>query len=310
MRRSLTGAGGDVSAALLAHLNAERAYWMVELVSFQFVTIGTGNPPTLTLRWASSWVDVPYGADVYSARGPLVNREQIRTVRGTEADTLDLELVCGDVTLPAPHQALTLSAALAAGLGDGAVVTVRRAFLPGPWVPNVPPNTNTLGAVTLFLGRVSEKEVTRSVAKLRVTSFLEQLNVAIPRGIFQPGCQNTLGDAVCGVDLTPMVHTTTLNKIGVGGAFGLTSPAPLGFPLGVCEFTTGTLRGLRTSIKRTSGNGTLIYLLYGLKILPAPGDGVVLYPGCDKTVSTCGAKFNNVERYRGFPHIPPPENAL
>lgn len=310
MKRSLTGAGVDVTAALLAHLNAERAYWMVELISFQFVTIGTGNPPTLTLYWTTSAVDIPYGPVTYDAHGPLVEREQIRTVRGTEADTMDLEIQCGDVMLPAPHNSISLRAALAAGLGDGAVVTVRRAFLP-PYVPNVRPNTDTLGAVLLFLGRVSEKDVTRSRAKLRVTSFLEQLNAPIPRGIFQPGCQNTLADPVCGVDLAPLVHTTTLSKVSAGGAFGLTTPAPTDryWPLGVLELTSGKLRGLRISIKRMNGTA-IVETLYGLKILPTAGDGVKLYPGCDKTLQMCGFRYNNVQRFRGFPYIPTPENAL
>jgi uncharacterized phage protein (TIGR02218 family) len=34
------------------------------------------------------------------------------------------------------------------------------------------------------------------------------------------------------------------------------------------------------------------------------GDGLVLTAGCDRRFATCRAKFENAERFRGFPHIP------
>jgi uncharacterized phage protein (TIGR02218 family) len=36
----------------------------------------------------------------------------------------------------------------------------------------------------------------------------------------------------------------------------------------------------------------------------APGDGFTVTAGCDKTLTTCRYKFNNVANHRGFPHMP------
>jgi uncharacterized phage protein (TIGR02218 family) len=33
------------------------------------------------------------------------------------------------------------------------------------------------------------------------------------------------------------------------------------------------------------------------------GDGVTLYPGCDKTIDTCKNKFNNNLNFQGEPHF-------
>ncbi len=39
---------------------------------------------------------------------------------------------------------------------------------------------------------------------------------------------------------------------------------------------------------------------------PATGDAFTVYQGCDHTMATCKAKFNNLANFRGFPFVPPP----
>jgi uncharacterized phage protein (TIGR02218 family) len=34
------------------------------------------------------------------------------------------------------------------------------------------------------------------------------------------------------------------------------------------------------------------------------GDGFTVTAGCDKSVKTCKAKFDNEVNFRGFPHVP------
>ena len=36
----------------------------------------------------------------------------------------------------------------------------------------------------------------------------------------------------------------------------------------------------------------------------AIGDAIYLYPGCDRTLNTCHAKFGNSANFGGFPFIP------
>jgi uncharacterized phage protein (TIGR02218 family) len=48
---------------------------------------------------------------------------------------------------------------------------------------------------------------------------------------------------------------------------------------------------------------TLSFIL-GSSGLPEAGDAVVVTAGCDKSFSTCKAKFGNGLNFRGFPHLP------
>jgi hypothetical protein len=99
-----------------------------------------------------------------------------------------------------------------AGLFDGAVVTVRRLFMPAPPVWPIESTSianrgdllagdTSLGAVTLFGGLITEATVSRSKATFTVKSALEKLNIGMPRNIYQAGCLNDLGDRMCKVDV-------------------------------------------------------------------------------------------------------------
>lgn len=56
-------------------------------------------------------------------------------------------------------------------------------------------------------------------------------------------------------------------------------------------------RGLRAQNGSTLG-------LFGGSVGLETGQTVTLYPGCDRTISTCNTKFNNVLNYGGQPHMP------
>lgn len=90
------------------------------------------------------------------------------------------------------------------------------------------------------------------------------------------------------------------------------------FTGGVLTFVTGANAGKSIEIKNWEGTGLFRVTLYIPTLYDiAPGDIVTLYPGCDKKVSTCSAKFailnsinfpigqGNVNNFRGEPHIPP-----
>lgn len=46
-----------------------------------------------------------------------------------------------------------------------------------------------------------------------------------------------------------------------------------------------------------------------LPVAPSAGDTISMFAGCDKTLATCRAKFNNAGRFRGYPWVPNPETA-
>ena len=54
-----------------------------------------------------------------------------------------------------------------------------------------------------------------------------------------------------------------------------------------------------TTIGRRTGKAHTIEIWFA-----AVGDTIYLYPGCDRTLATCTAKFGNSANFGGFPFIP------
>lgn len=83
------------------------------------------------------------------------------------------------------------------------------------------------------------------------------------------------------------------------------SAATTDYQQGTIAFTSGANTGVDATIKTVS-NGALI-LAYPLPNAPATGDTFVAAYGCDRTMSTCQSRFNNLSQFRGFPFVPPPQ---
>jgi uncharacterized phage protein (TIGR02218 family) len=78
------------------------------------------------------------------------------------------------------------------------------------------------------------------------------------------------------------------------------------FRYGILTFTGGVNDGVSADIEshqRADGAVTLIFWL-PLPARPSVGDTFTIIAGCDKSFDTCKAKFDNVENFRGFPHMP------
>lgn len=100
-------------------------------------------------------------------------------------------------------------------------------------------------------------------------------------------------------DTTPTVSNPLLNQVDAGlrAADGY-------YDYGYLEWTSGLNVGLISEIKSyTFLSNTLEFQLFsGLDI--AVGDEFDLYPGCDKLVETCHAKYSNLVNFGGFPTVP------
>jgi len=73
---------------------------------------------------------------------------------------------------------------------------------------------------------------------------------------------------------------------------------------GTLTWSTGLNAGVTSPVKKHVAGGTVSIEL----LLPTPhdiiaGDNFDITAGCDKTLATCKAKFNNVINFGGFPHI-------
>lgn len=73
---------------------------------------------------------------------------------------------------------------------------------------------------------------------------------------------------------------------------------------GGLQFESGENEGRTIEIRDWIQSSRTIELFLPASFTIQPGDKVRLYPGCDKLLSTCRDRFDNVINFRGFPHVP------
>lgn len=151
-------------------------------------------------------------------------------------------------------------------------------------------------------------EVTRGAtgfsAELR--GLAHRLNQPTGR-LLQYGCDADLGDARCGVALTPATGTVTFSEEDrVIVADGLGAFAEDHFTRGRLTFTGGANDGAAMEVKlhAMTAEGAVIELWQAMPRGIAVGDTFEVTAGCDKQFTTCRAKFGNGANFRGFPHMP------
>lgn len=126
--------------------------------------------------------------------------------------------------------------------------------------------------------------------------------------VFQYGCDATLGDARCTVNLETAAYRGTGNVMTSEDnrrftTAGLGSFAAGWFSLGTLTWDTGANAGRLEEVK-LHGAGGIVELWQAASFGVEPGDDFTIRAGCDKQFTTCKAKFANRENFRGFPHLP------
>lgn len=165
--------------------------------------------------------------------------------------------------------------------------------------------------VNVFRGTFGEIRRSDALFEVELRGLAEGLNTAVGRTI-QRNCDRRLGDAKCGFDLqTPgywaeATVSEVISEIAVL-AHGLADFPAGWFALGIIEWLNGTNAGEKASVKADTtgpGPGRSITLWERPGAALAPGDRFRIAAGCDKRMTTCRDKFNNILNFRGFPHIP------
>jgi uncharacterized phage protein (TIGR02218 family) len=153
-------------------------------------------------------------------------------------------------------------------------------------------------------------EITRTPGHFRAELRGLAHRLAQTRGrIYARRCDAAFGDGRCGKNAHGYTFSGAIlsapdtNRAIVSGL----DAHPGGtFRYGLLTFTSGANDGVSTDIEshvRANGAVTLIFWL-PLPVRPSPGDTFTILAGCDKSFATCKAKFDNVENFRGFPHMP------
>lgn len=126
--------------------------------------------------------------------------------------------------------------------------------------------------------------------------------------LYSPSCRATLGDARCGVNLasyTKIGSVTTATSITEFIDSARNEVDGL-FDFGTIIFTSGANNGVSVEVKEYSldASGGHIILALPLPFELTIGDTYEMIAGCDKTITTCHDRYNNVTNFRGEPSVP------
>lgn len=249
------------------------------------------------LRYTDFDLDLTLNGSTYSSSGVKFKRSRVRLVSGLEVDTLDLTLYANPTDTV---NGVAFLQQIKGGLLDGAVIRLDRAYM---YIGSV-----TAEGLQLFSGRVAEVQTGRTEARLKVKSWLELLNIKMPRNQYQAGCGNTLFDGMCGLSKAALAVAGTVSGASSGTWFPSALAQAAGyFDLGTVTFTNGTNIGISRTVRAFAGGAFAFNLPW--PNVPLLGDTFTAYPGCDKQLVTCKTKFANGTKFRGEPFIPIPETA-
>jgi uncharacterized phage protein (TIGR02218 family) len=215
---------------------------------------------------------------------------------GLAVDNLEVEgaLVAAAIT----------EADLAAGLYDGATVEL--------WRVNWTDATQRVLMRKGALGEVSRGELAFT-AELR--GLAHALQQATGR-TYQRLCDADLGDNRCGinVDAPGFKGTGSVDAVSddrILAVSGLSGFADNWFRFGKLAWTSGANAGRIAEVKGHARAATVTLTLWQRAPSPVePGDGFTVMAGCDKTLATCRARFDNIANFRGFPHMPGNDRAF
>ena len=195
---------------------------------------------------------------------------------------------------------------LIAGVYDGARVTcflVDVTNLPFSIIAPGPPKLLTLYQRYIKMSSQTDLGFT---LELRDDDYLLENKLGKQTSKF---CEHNLGDAGCGVDLTPYTFSSTVEDVTssyqfqLGGSF-----TPGQFDRGKITFNTGNNATVVRDIKSNEGNNFTLWqpLPFAIDF----GDEVTIVQGCGKTLFDCVTRYNNAVNSDSEPHIPTTDQAI
>jgi uncharacterized phage protein (TIGR02218 family) len=284
-------------AGLIAFLAVNRQFCQADLFDF---AMADGSHLYLT----SANVNIVSGGHTYLATGPYIQRSKLKTVRGTQVDTLTLTCFTSQATL---LDGIGFQQALLDGALDGATVTMSRLIF-ASWA-----NPAQFNPVVLFAGRVADLPVVDyAQIQINVKSWLELLDQQVPWQLYQAPCAYCLYDANCGVAPGSFAQggyvQASAGNSAVAFLTNLNQPDGW-FTLGKIQMVSGACAGQLRAVKAYAG-AVVTAMVPWIGGPPAAGDGFTIWAGCDRQMSTCENKFSNLANFGGQPFIPAPSTVI
>ncbi len=213
-------------------------------------------------------------------------RTAIRSTSDLAVDNLDVESVFSDEGITETD--------LRAGLYDFAEI---RMFL-------VNYQDLSQGILKLRRGWLGEISIRDGMYVAELRGMVQKLQMTVGE-VYAPDCSADLGDARCGIDLAALEESGSVTSVTSDTAFESSLAQATGwYDGGELTWTSGTNGGQTVAVRHwDEAAGTLSLFLPALYAVDI-GDAFTIRPGCDKSFSTCKAKFDNAINFRGFPHVP------
>lgn len=158
--------------------------------------------------------------------------------------------------------------------------------------------------VTWWKGRVSGKDANASQITLTCTPIFTSLQRPGLRARYQRNCRHALYGRGCNVDPDDFLFATEITDIsGIALTVAGIDAQDDGYYAGGVIVDVAT--GVRRFIKAHLGQQITISLPFiGWSTSESSGISVEVFPGCNRSVSDCFAKFDNLDNFGGFPYIP------
>ncbi len=221
----------------------------------------------------------------------LVFQAESGLAAGAMEKTRDLEIDTAEIE-GALRSDRIAPADIAQGAWDGARVDVWRADWRAPE-----------RRVRLFAGRLGEIKRAEFGFSAELRGLQAPLDATSGR-VFSRFCDAELGDGRCGADLTQPARRGSGRVARLTGAAAFEAEGLEGFAAGA--FARGVLTwgdGQTSIVARHRVSGAVVTIEIEAARAVIAGDTFTLTVGCDKRFDTCRVKFDNVQNFRGFPHM-------
>ena len=275
----------EVGQILSNHLSTSQSFLSCDLYELKLKS-------GISYYWADSDVDVNYGGHTYKGDGPIITREKIATNSTVSVDKLSVTITANqnDMIGGVP----VLEVAHNGGLDD-ATLDLRRAFFDE--------NGKVIDCIDLFHGICEVTQGGGFILKISSKSVVQKLNIEYPNRRYYPQCPYSIYSKECGVDIKSYRKKAKVTAVTDTNTVQIDIPFEDGYyTAGGMEWISGPLAGQATQIM-ASQNNTIVYMS-ATNTAPRIGDVAYIYPGCDKTPTTCKNKFNNFSRNRATPYVP------
>lgn len=163
------------------------------------------------------------------------------------------------------------------------------------------------GSMVVFGGTIGQSAHSRSLDEITL-SVTGKFNTGriVDVENWSSTCRADLGDARCTVDIDALKHTGTVSAVTSQFTFedNTLTAADDDFALGLVHWLTGDNAGLAFEVKGNVSADDTVTLFTPAPFTIQVGDTFDLFPGCDKSLSTCRDVYDNVINFQGEPFIP------